>query len=306
MKIFMFFILLCWSALALAADPPAQAADQPKADAAYVPAAVIRSNARRVSLELRSHVALVYDERDGEIIMERNAQDVMPIASLTKLVTAMVVLDGAQSLDDVITISAADRDRIRYSRSRLSEGMQFTRRDLLLITLAASENRAAFALARTWPGGFEAFVEAMNHKAAALGLSDTRFADPAGLSNDNVSTAHDLLAIVKAASDYPEIGDFSTQTRDSIIDLHDEEAVSFGNTNRLVHRDTWPISLSKTGFTRDAGNCMVMQTEINNRPVIIVLLESWGKLSRYGDSNRIRTWLLRTERLSAQGQVAGL
>ena len=271
---------------------------------AYVSADAIRKYAHRVRLRLRSHVALVYDVRDKEIILQRHAQDVMPIASLTKLMTAMVVLDAGQPLDDVITITKADKDRIRYSRSRLRNGMKFTRRDLLLIALVASENRAALALARTYPGGTHAFVAAMNNKAHRLGLTHTHYTDPAGLGNGNVSTADDLLQIVKYASQYYKIREFTTQTVDSITNLKNGRKVKFGNTNRLVRYDSWPISLSKTGFTDDAGNCLVMQTKIHSRPVIIVLLDSWGKLSKYGDSNRIKRWLLRTEHLAARLRVA--
>jgi D-alanyl-D-alanine endopeptidase (penicillin-binding protein 7) len=263
----------------------------------YIPAKTIRDNAQRVNLKLRSHAALVFDVRDNEVIMQRNPQEVMPVASLSKLMTAMVILDADLDMDEVVTISKADKDRIRYSHSRLRKGMQFTRKDCLLIALAASENRAAMALARTYPGGTDAFVKAMNDKASELDLKKTNFSDPAGLGNDNVSTAQELLKIVKAASAYPVIRDFTTLTRDSITDLKSGREIRFVNTNRLVKKDSWPITLSKTGYTSEAGNCLVMQTEINARPVIIVLLESWGKLSKYGDSNRIKKWLLKTERL---------
>ena len=263
----------------------------------YVSAKSIRDNANRVYLKLRSKAAIVFDERDNEVIMERNAGEVVPVASLTKLMTAMVILDAELDMDEVITITKEDKDRIRYSKSRLRYGTQFTREDLLLIALAASENRAASALARTYPGGTEAFVNAMNNKAEAIGLSNTRFADAAGLSNDNVSTAQELIQLVKVASEYPVIGEYTTQTRHSITDFNSQREITFGNTNRLVRKVSWPISLSKTGFTKDAGNCLVMQTKINARPVIIVLLESWGKLSKYGDSNRIKKWLTKTESL---------
>jgi D-alanyl-D-alanine endopeptidase (penicillin-binding protein 7) len=299
MKIISTILLACWASLAfgveLANVAEPQATPIPTTPS-YVSAKAIREHARPNRLRLRSEVALVYDERDNEVIFERNADKVRPIASLSKLMTAMVVLDGGQPLDEVITITKADKDRIRYSRSRLRAGMQFTRKDLLLIALVASENRAAMALARTYPGGTSAFVEAMNNKAKRLGLTHTHFSDPAGLHNDNASTAYDMLHIVKAASQYFMIRDFTTTTTDSIINHKNGRAVKFGNTNRLVKYDSWPITLSKTGFTGDAGNCLVMQTEINARPVIIVLLDSWGKLSKYGDSNRIKQWLIKSER----------
>lgn len=293
----MLFAFLGLSSLALGAEVPTTSP--------YITAKDIRSHAHS-RLKLRSQVALVFDERDNEVIFEQNARKVMPVASLSKLMTAMVTLDADLPMDEVITITKADKDRIRYSRSRLREKMQFTRKDLLLIALAASENRAALALARTYPGGSTEFVKAMNSKAHALGLTDTRFSDSAGLHNENVSTASDLMHIVQAASQYPLIRDFTTQTKDSIVDMHAGRDVQFGNTNRLVKRDSWPITLSKTGYTSKAGNCLVMQTQINDRPVIIVLLDSWGKLSKYGDSNRIKQWLIKTEQQIEKNNLAVL
>jgi len=289
MKIISLFLILCWVSVAFGTEDTVSET--------YVPAKTIRENASRVNLELRSHAAIVFDERDNEVIMARNAEEVIPIASLSKLMTAMVILDANLNMEEVITITEDDKDRLRYSKSRLRIGMQYTRKDLLLIALAASENRAAMALARTFPGSTEAFVNAMNRKAQSLGLTQTRFADPAGLSNDNVSTAQELMQLAKAASDYTMIREFTTQTRKSITDLKSQREITFGNTKRLVNKITWPISLSKTGFTKDAGNCLVMQTKINARPVIIVLLNSWGTLSKYGDSNRIKTWLTKVEHL---------
>ena len=294
MKILSLFIILCWAPIVFAEEDHSPETSNSES---YISAEAIRDNAHRVSLKLRSSAALVFDERDNEVILERNTGEIMPVASLSKLMTAMVILDADLDMDEVITISSSDKDRIRYSRSRLRKGMQFTRKDCLLIALAASENRAALALARTWPGGTDGFVQAMNQKADELSLKRTKFADAAGLSNDNVSTAQELMRLVKAASEYPLIREFTTLTKDSIIDQNSGREIVFGNTNRLVKKISWPISLSKTGFTKEAGNCLVMQTKINDRPVIIVLLESWGKLSKYGDSNRIKKWLMKTERL---------
>ncbi len=299
MKILSLIFILCWAPLVYGMESNTQ--DKKllltSIPDTYISAKTIRENANRINLKLRSRAALVFDERDNEVIIGRNIKEVMPVASLSKLMTAMVILDAEYDMSKVITITKDDKDRIRYSRSRLRKGMKFSREDLLLITLAASENRAARALARTWPGGIDDFVKAMNLKATELGLTNTKFADPAGLSNENVSTAQELMKIVKAASNYQMIREFTTQTKESITDLNSGREVSFGNTNRLVKKVTWPITLSKTGFTSEAGNCLVMQTEINDRPVIIVLLESWGKLSKYGDSNRIKKWLIKTERL---------
>lgn len=314
MKIVSLFTLLIWASVACGADkatlPANRSAIVPSeiseatTPLSYVSAKDIREHASRFNLKLRSHVALVFDERDNEIIFAQNAQQVMPVASLSKLMTAMVTLDADLAMDEVITIGKDDKDKIRHSGSRLRNGMQFTRKDLLLIALAASENCAALALARTYPGGTTAFVLAMNNKAQALGLTKTRFADSAGLHNDNVSTANELMHIVQAASLYPLIQEYTTQTKVSIVDAHTKRVINFGNTNRLVKRDSWPITLSKTGFTNNAGNCLVMQTEINTRPVIIVLLDSWGKLSKYGDSNRIKQWLTKTEHLIAKHKVS--
>jgi len=294
MKIISLFIILCWATVAFALE-----GEVPET---YVPANTIRENASRVNLNLRSHAAIVFDERDNEVIMERNAGQVVPVASLSKLMTAMVLLDADLNMEEVITISKEDKDRIRYSKSRLRNGMQYTRKDLLLIALAASENRAAMALARTYPGGTDEFVATMNRKAQSLGLTETRFADPAGLSNDNVSTAQELMQLAKAASEYPVIREFTTQPRQSITELKSKQEITFGNTNRLIKKVAWPISLSKTGFTKDAGNCLVMQTKINARPVIIVLLNSWGTLSKYGDSNRIKKWLTKIEQMAMESR----
>ena len=263
----------------------------------YVDAKSIRENADRIDLFLRSTAAIVFDVRENEILLGRNSQKVKPVASLTKLITAMVLIDANLDMDEIITINKADKDRIRYSRSRLRAGMKFTRKDLLYIALAASENRASLALGRTFPGGMQAFVQQMNRKANELGLIQTHFVDPAGLGNDNVSTAEEMIKIVQAAARYSLIREFTTSGRDSIAELKRGRKIEFINTNRLVNRKSWSINLSKTGFTSEAGNCLVMQTRIKDRPVIIVLLESWGKLSKYGDSNRIKNWLARVEKL---------
>jgi len=303
MKILHILIFFCWSPAVFGVEvakidgPHTSLASE---DDTYISAEAIRDNASRVSLKLRSRAALVFDERDNEIIMELNAEEVVPVASLSKLMTAMVIIDAELDMNELITITKDDKDRIRYSRSRLQKGMKFTRRDLLLIALAASENRAAMALARTYPGGSDEFVKAMNMKASELGLKQTKFVDAAGLGNGNVSTAQELMKLVQTASEYPVICEFTTTTKESITDQKKNREITFGNTNRLVKRESWPVSLSKTGYTSDAGNCLVMQTKINERPVIIVLLESWGKLSKYGDSNRIKKWLIKTERLAAR------
>jgi len=259
---------------------------------------IVRLNAK--APRLRSSAALVMDEREGVVLYSRNMNEQHPIASVTKLMTAMVTLDRHLHMDEVIAITKEDRDRLRGSASRLRIGTKLTRHDLLLAALAASDNRAAAALARTYPGGRRAMLRIMNEKARILGMHDTHFADPAGLNNDSISTPHDLAILVKTAGEYPLIQEFTTTGEFSVTDLRKNKPIEFVNTNRLVRSSRWDINLSKTGYTDDAGNCLVMETVIGERPVIIVLLNSWGKLSKYGDSGRIRDWLLKNERRAMQ------
>jgi D-alanyl-D-alanine endopeptidase (penicillin-binding protein 7) len=244
------------------------------------------------------------DRKEALVLFERNPEEQRPIASLTKLMTAMVVLDSGLPLDEKIRIRKADRDRLRGSKSRLSYGTTLTREDTLYIALAASENRAAHALARAFPGGKEAFVAAMNDKAAGLGMSSTRFRDSSGLHSGNVSTARDLALLVEAALGYELIRTFTTAPKGYVTDHRSGWKVEFFNTNRLVRRKDWEIGLSKTGYIADAGNCLVMEAEISDRPLIIVLLNSWGKLSKFGDSNRIRQWLTNAARRAESSRTA--
>jgi D-alanyl-D-alanine endopeptidase (penicillin-binding protein 7) len=260
-------------------------------------------------LSVRSEAALVVDDRDGQVLYERNMHLKRPIASLTKLMTAMVTLDAGLPEDEVITITRADRDRLRGSGSKLVFGTKLTRRDLIKIALAGSENRAAMALARTYPGGTAHFVETMNDKAKRLGLSETAFRDPTGLHRGNRSTAADLAALVNAASHYALIREFTTVRVDSVTDLRTGWKVRFVNTNRLVRNGRWDIELSKTGYIADAGHCLLMRAEIAERPVTLVLLNSWGELTKYGDANRIRKWIDRADqkaRNAAREQQASL
>jgi serine-type D-Ala-D-Ala endopeptidase (penicillin-binding protein 7) len=239
--------------------------------------------------KLRSAAVLVKDQRSGEFLVSKQADVAMPIASLTKLMTAMVILDAHLDMDKVITIEEADKDRLRNSHSHLFVGIQLTRRDALLVTLMASENRAARALGRTFPGGVPALVRAMNEKAKALGLSETRFEDPAGLSDGNVSSARNLSKLVEAACGYPLIGMYSTQSETTI--RTGRKQLRFVNTNALVRNPRWQIGLSKTGYIEESGRCLVMQTQLAQRPVLMVLLNSNGKNTRLGDANRIRQWI---------------
>ena len=271
----------------------------------HVPATRLRAYARPQDLHLKSSVALVLDEYEGIPLHELNIDEQRPIASLTKLMTGIVTLDAKLPLDEQIRITRQDRDRLRGSKSRLSYGTILTRRDALYIALAASENRAAHALARTFPGGKEAFVRAMNEKARRLGMSDTRFYDSSGLHSRNVSTARDLALLVEVAERYELIREMTTRARGSVTDRRSGWKVEFFNTNRLTRRKDWNIGMSKTGYIADAGNCLVMQADISGRPVIIVLLNSWGKLSKFGDSNRIRQWLLQAEKKARQELSSG-
>jgi D-alanyl-D-alanine endopeptidase (penicillin-binding protein 7) len=204
--------------------------------------------------------------------------------------TALVVLDSGLPLDEPITISKEDRDGLKGTRSRLAVGMTVTRDDLLRLALMASENRAAAALARAYPGGTSAFVAAMNQKAAELGMWHSRFVDGTGLSNGNVSNAQDLSRLVGAAHRHPLIREYTTDTQYTVR-LANGRKMQFSNSNRLVRNSGWDIGLSKTGYISEAGRCLVMQAQIAATPVIIVLLDSWGHLTRVADANRIKKWI---------------
>jgi serine-type D-Ala-D-Ala endopeptidase (penicillin-binding protein 7) len=243
--------------------------------------------------KLRSAAAIVQDQRTGELLLSKQAEAAMPIASITKLMTAMVVLDAGLSMEEVITIEEADKDVLRHSSSHLMVGTRLIRREALLLALMASENRAAHALGRTYPGGVRALVSAMNAKARSLGLNDTRFDDPTGLSDNNVSSALDLCKLVDTACRYPEICAFTT-TKETTL-RHSRGHTHFQNTNPLVRNPRWQIGLSKTGYIEEGGRCLVMQTELARRPVLIVLLNSNGKNTRIGDANRIKKWLEKPE-----------
>ncbi len=243
----------------------------------------------RTHLSLRSSSALVLDQKTGELLFQKRPGDVLPIASITKLTTAMVVLDAHLDLDEPITIEQEDVDRLKHSRSRLPVGTRIRRGDALHLALMSSENRAAHALGRTYPQGLEAFVAAMNDKARSMGLAGTRYVDPSGLSSENVSSAKDLAKLVEAAYRYPEIRDFTTCEEATITGQRRQ--ITFHNSNRLVRSPNWQIGLSKTGFIHEAGRCLVMQAQVAQRSVVIVLLDSVGKLTRFGDANRIKQWM---------------
>jgi serine-type D-Ala-D-Ala endopeptidase (penicillin-binding protein 7) len=269
--------------------------------AAYCGHAEARSSGDHVAhaLSLHSAAAIIQDQETGEILYGKNASTVTPIASITKLMTAMVVLDAGLDLNETITISAEDMDALRGTHSRLKPGASLSRDELLHVALMSSENRAAAALGRTYPGGIDAFTRAMNLKAQLLGMNGSRFDDATGLSSANVSSAEDLVKLVRAAHGYDLIRSYTTMTGHEIHVAG--RPLAYHNTNRLVANESWNIGLSKTGFTNDAGRCLVLQAKLAERQVIIVLLDSLGKLTRIGDANRIRTWLEANARPQSNG-----
>ncbi len=239
-------------------------------------------------LDLRSSVALVVDQDTDEVLFEKNTQAVLPIASITKLMTAIVVVEAGLPLDEELLVTGADRtiDRVR---SQLRPGVRLTRREALHLALMSSENHAAQLLGRTYPGGLEAFVDAMNAKAQLLGMHDSQFADPTGLSPENRSSPRDLVRLVKVSFDHELIRDFSTSNE---LELRvGKRTVRYGNTNRLTTNPGWDIGLQKTGYISAAGRCLVMQAMIEGQRVVMVLLDSAGKYSRLGDAQRIRHWI---------------
>lgn len=264
--------------------------------------------------ELSSSMALIVDESTGEVIYSKNAESRTSIASITKLMTAMITLDALIPLNEKLTISNDDIDRVKGTRSRLNVGARLTRRELLHLALMSSENRAAAALARTYPGGTHAFIAAMNRKAARLGMYNTHFADSSGLRSDNQSTAEDLARMVRAAHTYPIIHELTTAASyDLRMPIYKRARalahrklvlrnIAFRNTNKLVNEKDWQIGISKTGFISEAGHCLVMQATIANQKLIIVLLDANGKYTRIDDAVRVKRWLesnsRSTERIS--------
>jgi D-alanyl-D-alanine endopeptidase (penicillin-binding protein 7) len=240
---------------------------------------------------LMSSAAVVYDPTTGQTLYAKNADSAAPIASITKLMTAMVVLDAGLPLDEAIVLTNDDIDIVKNSRSRLPIGSAFRRDDLIRLALVASDNRAASALGRSFPGGLPAFVESMNAKAKMLGLESARFVDSSGLAPGNVASPQDLARMVSAASNYPLISEYSTTPELHVTLPANGRKLGYMNTNALVRNPDWHIGVSKTGYISEAGKCLVMQAMIANQPVVIVLLDSWGKLTRLGDAARIKRWL---------------
>lgn len=267
----------------------------------FSPAAVVAPvEAAGDAPKLASTAVAVIDQTTGEVLFEKNSDAVLPIASITKLMTAMVALDAQPDLQEKLRVTEEDIDLIKGTHSRLAVGTELTREEMLRLALMASENRAAAALSRYYPGGRAAFVAAMNAKAKLLGMSDTRFADPTGLTPENVSSARDLVKLVEAAQHYPLIREFST-AEEYRVTIRGRPQV-FRNTNALVKNESWQIGVQKTGYISEAGKCLVMQAWLASKPVIIVLLDSWGKLTRIGDANRIKRWV--ETRLAGTSAVA--
>ena len=240
-------------------------------------------------LDVRSSSVIVLDAVDSSVLYAKQAQSPLPIASITKLMTALVVLDAGQPMDEMIELTTADRRLERSSASRLAIGSKISRGDLLHLALMSSENRAAHAVARAYPGGLPACIKAMNAKARALGMKTARFTDPTGLSSGNVSSASDLAKLVAAAAADPTIRTYSTSTSHTVA--IGRQLLEFRNTNSLVNKADWDVMVQKTGYTSDAGQCLVMKTVIRERPVLIVLLNSFGKYTRVADVRRIRKWM---------------
>ena len=240
-------------------------------------------------LDLKSSVALVLDQDTQEVLLSKNDHAVLPIASLTKLMTGLVVADARLPLDELVTITEEDIDTEKGSRSRLAVGTQLTRGELMHLALMSSENRAAHALGRTYPGGLQRFVGLMNARALMLGMKDTRYVEPTGLSSGNRSTAQDLATLVAAASQQPLLRQLSTSTGYEVA--VGNRVVQYNNTNRLVHDPEWQIGLQKTGYISEAGQCLVMQARVAGRKLIMVFLDSSGKHSRLADAERVRRWV---------------
>jgi serine-type D-Ala-D-Ala endopeptidase (penicillin-binding protein 7) len=238
---------------------------------------------------LRSSSVLVVDENTSSVLLSKQADAAIPIASITKLMTALVVLDAQQPTDEMIKLTRDDREPSKGFHSRLPTGAALSRGDLIHLALMSSENRAAFTLGNHYPGGLRACIAAMNAKAKALGMTHTHFDDPTGLSSQNVASPEDLTKLVIAASQSPTIRDDSTDDRYSVrLGRHD---MQFRNTDNLVANPNWNIVVQKTGYTVEAGRCLVMKAIIEDRPIVIVLLDSYGKYTRIADAKRIRDWI---------------
>jgi serine-type D-Ala-D-Ala endopeptidase (penicillin-binding protein 7) len=252
-------------------------------------------------LELKSSVAFVIDQETNEVLLNKNSRAILPIASITKLMTAVIVSEANLPMEEMLTVTQEDLAATAGSRSRLALGTELSRNEMLHLALMSSENRAAHVLGRSYPGGMAAFVAAMNLKAKALGMNDTRYVEPTGLSMDNRSSAQDLSRLVRAAYKHSNIRDLSTSLEANVAVGEQHTPMQFRNTNGLVRNPDWDIGLQKTGYITAAGRCLVMQAQMAGRKLIMVLLDSAGKYSRLGDAERIKNWLVAAPAVAGTG-----
>ncbi|MCX7190770.1 MAG: serine hydrolase [Candidatus Methylopumilus sp.] len=304
-RIRLFFILSITFFLALPAitvEAKQSKSNKPsKAEIARISRADTKTNKDGL-LRVASSNALIVNQNTGEVLFAKDTDALTSIASVTKLMTAMVTLDANLSMDEEIAITNEDVDTLKNSSSKLPVGTVLPRSELLKIALIASDNRAASALGRNYPTGKAGFVNAMNIKALQLDMTRSEFADPTGLNNHNMSTAEDLVKMVKAAYQYPEIREITTTASYEAYVKGHRAPVNFNNTNGLIRKSDWIIGLSKTGFIQEAGRCLVMQAMISGQPMIIVLLKSYGSATRTADANRIRKWIEKTSSISHLNQ----
>jgi serine-type D-Ala-D-Ala endopeptidase (penicillin-binding protein 7) len=254
--------------------------------------------------DLRSDAFYILDQSDSSVLAARRERVAAPIASITKLMTALVVLQAGQPLDEMLTITSEDVRGTAGSGSRLAPGSRLSRGDLLHLALMSSENRAAYALCRSYPGSTPACVRAMNHEAAVLGMTSARFVEPTGLSSSNMASPEDLAKLVLAAAGNATIRDFSTDA-DHTVQVRGR-SLEYRNTDRLVANPDWQVNVQKTGYIAEAGRCLVMQAVIDGRQVVIVLLNSWGKLTRIADAKRVRSWVESTHPAAASASSSAL
>jgi serine-type D-Ala-D-Ala endopeptidase (penicillin-binding protein 7) len=282
-------LVLCLFSTGIFAQPVASLT--PSLTLSEVPAAPDTINLDPSRLHIASNNALVIDTESGKVLFSKNASSPTSIASITKLMTAMVTLDAQLPLDEAITISPEDIDVIKNTHSRLKLGTTLSRREIMRLALMSSENRAAAALGRTYPGGITAFVQAMNRKAASLGMTNTHYVDSTGLSSSNQSTAEDLVRMVHAAVNYDPIREFTTTAEYWVEPAPGQRVLNYKNSNALMRDPNWDIVVSKTGFIQEAGRCLVMIVRMNNRPITIVMLDANGKQARLSDAHRIKHWI---------------
>ncbi|WP_347254816.1 D-alanyl-D-alanine endopeptidase [Leminorella grimontii] len=255
-------------------------------------AAEAATAAQRSSLpEIASGSALITDTKTGKVIYTLNPNKQVPIASITKIMTAMVVLDKKLPLTEVVPVTINQTKELEGVYSRVRVGSHASREDMMVMTLMASENRAAAALAHSYPGGYAAFIQAMNDKAKALGMKNTHYVEPTGLSEQNVSTAEDLTRLLLATRQYPLLSKYSTEHEKTVHFRQPDYTLEFRNTNYLVTKDEWKIQLTKTGFTNQAGHCLAMRTSIAGKDVTLVVLDAFGKYTHFADANRLRKWM---------------